>query len=81
MAADVNAVPPSGIAGVDAFHNGTPIAGSISGAVGLGAMAIGNIKYQTQILLLKQMLSSDKPVYLHFEHAFETARDYVKSSS
>lgn len=81
VAADVNAVPPSGIAGVDAFHNGTPIEGSKSGAVGLGAMAIGNIKYQTQILLLKKMISTDKPVYLHFEHAFETARDYIKSNS
>jgi methylene-tetrahydromethanopterin dehydrogenase len=81
VAADVNAVPPSGIAGVDAFHNGTPIEGSISGAVGLGAMAIGNIKYQTQNLLLKKMISSDKPVYLHFEHAFETAREYIKANA
>jgi len=81
VAADANAVPPSGIAGVDAFHNGTPIEGSSSGAVGLGAMAIGNIKFQTQVLMLKEMINSDKPVYLHFEHAFETARDYIKSSS
>ncbi|MDP1911549.1 MAG: methylenetetrahydromethanopterin dehydrogenase, partial [Hyphomicrobium sp.] len=39
VAADVNAVPPAGIAGVDAFHNGTPIEGSSSGAVGIGALA------------------------------------------
>jgi methylene-tetrahydromethanopterin dehydrogenase len=81
VAVDANAVPPSGIAGVDPFHNGTPIEGSQSGAVGLGAMAIGNIKFQTQMLLLKKMIDSDKPVYLHFEHAFETARDYIKSNS
>ncbi|MGZ5051654.1 MAG: NADP-dependent methylenetetrahydromethanopterin/methylenetetrahydrofolate dehydrogenase [Methylobacter sp.] len=81
VAADVNAVPPSGIAGVDAFHNGDPIKGSISGAVGLGALAIGNIKFQTQNMLLKQMISSEKPVYLHFEHAFETARAYIQSNS
>jgi methylene-tetrahydromethanopterin dehydrogenase len=81
VAADANAVPPSGIAGVDAFHNGTPIGGSISGAVGLGAMAIGNIKFQTQVLMLKEMINSDKPVYLHFEHAFETARGYIKSNA
>lgn len=81
VAADANAVPPPGIAGVDAFHNGDPIAGSISGAVGLGAMAIGNIKFQTQTLLLKKMISTEKPVYLHFEHAFETAREYIKSNS
>lgn len=79
VAADVNAVPPAGIAGVDAFHNGTPIAGSNSGAVGIGALAIGNIKYQAQNLLLKSMLNCEKPIYLHFEHAFAVARDYIKS--
>jgi methylene-tetrahydromethanopterin dehydrogenase len=80
VAADVNAVPPSGIAGVDAFHNGTPIQGSNSQAVGIGALAIGNIKYHTQNRLLKKMISSEKPVYLHFEHAFEIARDYMETS-
>ena len=78
VAADVNAVPPSGIAGLDAFHDGTPIEGSNSGAVGIGALAIGNIKYQAQNRLLRQMLNADKPVYLHFEHAFDVARDYIK---
>jgi methylene-tetrahydromethanopterin dehydrogenase len=81
VAADANAVPPAGIAGVDAFHNGTPIENSKSGAVGLGAMAIGNIKFQTQVLLLKSMINTDKPVYLHFEHAFQTAREYIQSNS
>jgi methylene-tetrahydromethanopterin dehydrogenase len=81
VAADVNAVPPGGIAGVDAFHNGTAIEGSASGAVGIGALAIGNIKYQAQNRLLKKMIDSDKPVYLHFEHAFEVARDYIKANA
>lgn len=81
VAADVNAVPPAGIAGVDAMQNGTPINGSSSGAVGIGALAIGNVKYQAQNRLLKQMIETDKPVYLHFEHAFEVARDYIKSAS
>ena len=81
VAADVNAVPPAGIAGVDAFQNGAAIAGSKSGAVGIGALAIGNIKYQAQNRLLKQMIETDKPVYLHFEHAFEVAREYVKSAT
>ncbi|KJV06978.1 methylenetetrahydromethanopterin dehydrogenase [Methylocucumis oryzae] len=81
VAADVNAVPPAGIAGVDAFHNGTPIAGSTSGAVGIGALAIGNIKYQAQNLLLKSMINTDKPLYLHFEHAFSVARDSIKSKA
>ncbi|MFK5949989.1 MAG: methylenetetrahydromethanopterin dehydrogenase [Methylococcales bacterium] len=80
VAADINAVPPSGIVGLDAFDNGKVIEGSQCGAVGLGALAIGNIKYKTQSQLLKQMIDSEKPVYLHFEHAFEVARQIVKST-
>lgn len=81
VAADVNAVPPAGIAGVDAFASGTAIAGSVNGAVGIGALAIGNIKYQAQNRLLKKMIDSEKPVYLHFEHAFAVAREYIKANS
>ena len=77
VAADVNAVPPSGIAGLGVMDNAEPIDGSPSGAVGIGALAIGNVKYQTQNILLKQMCETDKPIYLHFEHAFEVAREYV----
>jgi len=82
VAADVNAVPPSGIAGLDARHSGTPIEGSKSGAVGIGALAIGNIKYQTQSELLVRMTQltsrGDKPIYLHYEQAFQAAREFAK---
>lgn len=77
VAADVNAVPPSGIAGLDAMHRGTPITGSLSGAVGVGALAIGNVKYKTQSALLKRMRESDRPVYLSFDDAFEVARQFA----
>ncbi|MGR9108381.1 MAG: NAD(P)-dependent methylenetetrahydromethanopterin dehydrogenase [Gammaproteobacteria bacterium] len=79
VAADVNAVPPSGIAGLHAQHNGESIQGSKSGAVGIGALAIGNVKYQAQNRLLKRMIEEEKPVYLHFEHAFDVAREYVRA--
>lgn len=78
VAADVNAVPPSGIAGLDAHHRGTPIVGSQSGAVGVGALAIGNIKYKTQSALLARMRESDTPVYLSFDDAFELARQFAQ---
>jgi methylene-tetrahydromethanopterin dehydrogenase len=82
IAADVNAVPPSGIAGLDAFHKGTPIAGSNSGAIGIGALAIGNIKYKTQNQLLSvmrfQSRQGDRPAYLHFTHAMEAAQEFCK---
>ena len=81
VAADVNAVPPSGIAGLDAFHDGAVIEGSKSGAVGIGALAIGNVKYQAQNRLLRKMIDSEEPVFLHFEHAFEVAREYIQSEA
>lgn len=81
VAADVNAVPPAGIAGVDALHDSVPLPSSAIGAVGIGALAIGNIKYQAQSRLLKQMVESNKPVYLRFEHAFEVAREYLKNNA
>ena len=80
VVADVNAVPPSGVAGLDAFDNGKKLAGSTSGAVGVGALAIGNVKYQVQSQLLKKMIEVENPIYLHFEHAFATAREYIKNS-
>lgn len=78
VAADVNAVPPSGVAGLDVMGNCKPIEGSGSGAVGIGALVIGNVKYQTQHRLLQKMCGAEKPTYLHFEHAFETAREIAR---
>jgi methylene-tetrahydromethanopterin dehydrogenase len=78
VAADVNAVPPPGIAGVGPQDDGVPIPGSRSGALGIGALAIGNIKYQTQHQLLIRMREADTPQYLHFDQAFEFAREHVR---
>lgn len=80
VVADVNAIPPFGVAGLDPFNNGKKFANSPSDAVGIGALAIGNIKYQTQNRLLKNMIESEIPLYLHFEHAFEVAREVIKST-
>ncbi len=74
---DVNAVPPEGIAGVGVMDDGVPVAATPQPAVGIGALAVGNVKYQTQQDLLRQMLASDGPVYLDFRQAFETARTRV----
>lgn len=79
VAADVNAVPPSGIAGLDLMGDCKPVEGSGSGAVGIGALAIGNVKYQTQHKLLQEMRNSDKSIYLHFERAFKIARETAQS--
>ncbi len=77
VAADVNAVPPSGIEGVGPMDDGAPLAAGSRKAVGIGALAIGNIKYQTQRGLLEMMLKAEKPVYLDMREAFTEARKYA----
>lgn len=76
---DINAVPPLGVQGIKRLDNGAPLACAINskGAVGIGALAIGNIKYQLQRKLLELMLESESPVYLDFRDAFIKARDLV----
>jgi methylene-tetrahydromethanopterin dehydrogenase len=78
VAADLNAVPPAGIEGIGMKDDGSPLTGSISGAVGIGALAIGDIKYKTQHQLLVQMRQSEQPLHLHFEHALDLARKLVQ---
>jgi methylene-tetrahydromethanopterin dehydrogenase len=72
IAADVNAVPPSGIEGVDAHANGAPL--GERGALGVGALAIGNVKYRTESGMFKQMTESKSPLRLDFRQAFDLAR-------
>ncbi len=75
VAADVNAVPPEGIAGVGAMDDAKPLAGTA--ALGIGALAVGNVKYQTQHRLLVQMQQAEKAVVLSFPEAFAVAREFL----
>ena len=73
IAADVNAVPPAGIEGLDMMANGTEF--SASGALGIGPLAIGNIKYKTEFGLFRKMIQAEKPVCFDFRDAFVLARE------
>jgi len=77
VAADVNAVPPAGIEGVGAMDDRRALPAGSNAAVGIGALAIGNIKYKVQRGLFELMLRTDKPVYLDFRAAFARARDLL----
>jgi methylene-tetrahydromethanopterin dehydrogenase len=74
VAADVNAVPPAGIEGIEAMDDGTHLEAASGKAVGIGALAIGNIKYQCMRGLFDAMIQSDEPLYLDFRAAFKAAR-------
>jgi len=75
VAADVNAVPPAGIAGVGVMDDGVPLPGGRG--VGLGALAVGNVKYQVEHRLLAAMRGADKPCYFGFREAFAMARQVL----
>ena len=74
IAADVNAVPPAGVEGLPVTGDGVDLP---SGALGIGALAIGGIKYQVQRGLLKRMMSADRALFLDFPDAFELAVEVV----
>ncbi len=76
VAADVNAVPPAGIAGIGAQDDGKALAGTMG--VGIGPLAIGGIKYRVQFGLLQRMTKSDKALCLDFRDAYRLARELVR---
>jgi methylene-tetrahydromethanopterin dehydrogenase len=79
VAVDVNAVPPAGLAGVGPMDDRRPIDGTQ--AVGIGALAVGNVKYQVQNRLLTRMRESDRPECFGFEQAFEVARELLAAKA
>lgn len=81
MIADVNAVAPNGVQGLEPHNDGAMIGGT--NIYGVGALAIGQLKYATQHQLLKQMLPAvgEKPKYLEFMAAFNLARALLNSPS
>ena len=79
VAADVNAVPPEGLAGVGVMDDAKPIAGTR--AVGIGALAVGNIKYKVQNRLLVRMRDAEKAVAFSFADAFAVARELLAETA
>jgi methylene-tetrahydromethanopterin dehydrogenase len=76
IAADVNAVPPAGIEGVAVNADGDRL--DAGQAVGIGPLAIGNIKYKVESGLFRKMIESGKAVAYDFRDAFSLARDIAK---
>jgi len=80
VAADVNAVPPAGIAGIDLMDDGKRIESASGKTVAIGALAIGNVKYQTMQRMFRSMVKAEKPVYYDFRAAFAFAREFVSET-
>ncbi len=73
IVADVNAVPPAGVEGLDMKANGEEL--TAHGTLGVGPLTIGNIKYKTEFGLFQRMIAATKPVTFDFRDAFQLARE------
>ena len=73
IVADVNAVPPPGVEGLDVQASGQEL--TAHGTLGLGPLAIGNIKYKTEFGLFQKMIAAKRPLQLDFRDAFALARE------
>lgn len=75
VAADVNAVPPAGIEGLQVQAAGEPIGDAKT--LGVGPLTIGAVKYKTEFGLFKRMTEATKPVKFDFRDAFALATEYA----
>jgi methylene-tetrahydromethanopterin dehydrogenase len=73
IVADVNAVPPAGVEGLEMTANGVEL--TADGTLGIGPLAIGSVKYKTESGLFGKMIAADKPVRFDFRDAFTLARE------
>jgi methylene-tetrahydromethanopterin dehydrogenase len=72
IAADVNAVPPAGVEGIRLMDNGVELPGGI---LGIGPLAIGDVKYKTESGLFRRLATSSTHLALDFRDAFALARE------
>ena len=72
VVADVNAVPPLGVEGLDVHADGIRLNPK---TLGIGALAIGQTKYETELGLFQRMIAATKPVSYDFRDAFALARE------
>jgi methylene-tetrahydromethanopterin dehydrogenase len=76
VVADVNAVPPLGVAGLDMFADGARVGEGAT--AGIGALAIGQTKYRTEFGLFRRLIESTEPLALDFRDAFVLARELAQ---
>ncbi|HEU5297298.1 MAG TPA: methylenetetrahydromethanopterin dehydrogenase, partial [Burkholderiaceae bacterium] len=68
-----------GLAGVGVMDDAKPLPGSR--ALAIGALTIGNVKYQVQHRLLARMREAAKPVAFSFPDALAVAREVLAEKS
>ena len=80
VAADVNAVPPAGFEGVDVNDDGKALSAGGGKAVGIGALAIGDVKYKVHKKVFEKMIAADGALYFEHSASFRVAREIVNQA-
>jgi len=74
VVADVNAVAPSGVEGVELKDDSKALE---CGALSIGPLVSGDIKVRTQKALFERMCQNEEPSFLNFDEATDVARSLV----
>lgn len=72
VAADVNAVPPAGIAGIGAHDDGAPLANGTG--TGIGPLAVGDLKYRVQHTVFQRLRETEQALFVDLPAIFALAR-------
>jgi len=73
IVADINAIPPLGVEGIDPNADGTEIAPNV---YGIGALTIGKLKNKVEAQLIKRAVEEPKGVFDH-KTAYEIAKKII----
>ena len=77
IVADLNAVPPLGIEGLEADADGTEV---LPSTFGIGALAIGKVKNKVEAELIRRAAAEPKGMF-DYRTAYEIAREIVRGDS
>ena len=73
IVADINAIPPLGVAGLDSSTDGKEM---LPGVFGIGALAIGKLKNKIEVALIKRAAEEPKGIF-DYKMAYELAKKSV----
>lgn len=81
VAADTNAVPPSGVLGIGLHDMGASVEYAHGSFRSIGPLAIGNLKYKTQFGLFEEIQKSSKAALIDFPEAYAFALSLLEKQA
>lgn len=73
IVADINAIPPLGVTGLDSNTDGKEV---LPGVMGIGALAIGKLKNKIEVALIRKAAEESKGIF-DYKTAYELAKKFV----